>query len=212
MRIEVIDDKILSLTERLGILKDFSFYLAGGTGLALQIGHRKSFDMDFFTSQNFFPEELSSLLRIKGFSVEGEIRSALTLHCILDDVKATFIYYSEPLLFPVIPFNSIEVADWRDIVIEKIRTIADRGQKKDFYDFYSGVRILGIEETVELIHKKFSEKVNYLHLLKGLVYFEDAERSPEPVLLGDAPPWDEVKNFFIKNISSFERAFLRFRG
>lgn len=210
MKIDTIDDKILSLTERLGILKTFSFYLTGGTGLALQIGHRKSFDLDFFTSKPFSPEELSTFFRKEGFSVEGESRSTLTIHCVLEGVKTSFIYYSEPLLFPTIPFNSIEIADWRDIVVEKIRTIADRGQKKDFYDFYYGVRLLGIEETAGLVYKKFSKRINYLHLLKGLVYFDDAERSPDPLLLGKPPSWDEVKVFFIKNLSAFERAFLKY--
>ena len=208
MKIEAIDHRIFSLTERLGLLKDLSFYLSGGTGLSLQIGHRKSFDLDFFTSSLFYPEELSGLLKKEGLPVENEIRSTLTLHCILDGVKTSFIYYSEPLLFKTIPFNSIQIADWRDIVVEKLRTIAERGQKKDFYDFYFGVRLLGIEETTRLVYKKFARKVNYLHLLKGLVYFEDAERSPEPLLLGESPSWDEVKDFFVKNVQAFERAFL----
>jgi hypothetical protein len=50
---------MLQLSNQLGFLKEFSFYLAGRTGLALQIGHRKSFDFDFFTSKEFIPEELS---------------------------------------------------------------------------------------------------------------------------------------------------------
>lgn len=209
MKIEVLDERTPGLIKRLEFLKSMSFYLADGTGLALQLGHRKSFDLDFFTPESFLPEELASLFRIKGFSVEGEIRSTLTLHCIIEGVKTSFIYYPEPLLFPAISFNSIIIADWKDIVVEKIRTIADKGQKKDFYDFYFGVKLLGIEETARVIYKKFMRKVNYLALLKGLVYFEDAEKSPEPLLLRESPSWQEIKDFFMKNINLFERAFLR---
>lgn len=59
MHPEVVEPDMLQLSNQLGFLKEFSFYLAGGTGLALQLGHRKSFDFDFFTSKEFIPEELS---------------------------------------------------------------------------------------------------------------------------------------------------------
>src|SRR3989344_1801865 len=35
-------------------LKKSKFYLAGGTALALQVGNRKSFDLDFFTEKKDF--------------------------------------------------------------------------------------------------------------------------------------------------------------
>ena len=31
------------------------FYLAGGTAVALHLGHRMSYDLDFFTPQSEFP-------------------------------------------------------------------------------------------------------------------------------------------------------------
>lgn len=37
-------------------LSDFN--LAGGTSLALQIGHRESYDLDFFGNRSFEPDEL----------------------------------------------------------------------------------------------------------------------------------------------------------
>jgi hypothetical protein len=47
MHLETIDDHMLELTRKLDFLQNFSFFLSGGTGLALQIGHIKAFDMDF---------------------------------------------------------------------------------------------------------------------------------------------------------------------
>jgi hypothetical protein len=120
MHPEVLDPNMLSLCERMGFLKEYSFYLAGGTGLALQLGHRKSFDLDFFSPADFAPEELSSLLGRHNISPQGEIRSHGTLHCILEEVKTSFISYTGDLSFPLLQFNALHIADWRDITVEKL--------------------------------------------------------------------------------------------
>lgn len=209
MHLEVIDENMLRLTKRLEFLKEFSFYLSGGTGLALQIGHRRSFDLDFFTDKEFLPEELSSAIKGRKISLEGEIRRQGTLYCILDGVKASFIFYDGQLLFPPVRINTLEAADWRDIVTEKLRTVSDRGQKKDFYDLYFGVRELGINAIAEFAHNKFGKAINYLHLLKGITYFDDAERNPDPMLLDKSASWEGIKAFFISHVMDFENAFSR---
>ena len=193
----------------MGFLTSFSFYLAGGNGLALQLGHRKSSDFDFLTSEDFQPEELSALMIQNALMPEGEMRGRGTLHCILQGVKASFISYKSRLLFPLVQFHALEIADWRDITTEKLRIVADRGQKKDFYDLYAGIQLLGIYDLVELSFTKFAKSVNYFHLLKGLTYFEDAEKNPEPMVLDRSLNWDNVKNFFISHIGDFEKAFGR---
>lgn len=207
MHPEVLDMNMLALSKRMGFLNEFSFYLAGGTGLALQLGHRKSFDFDLFTPGNFFPEELSTLLGRHKISSQGEIRSHGTLHCILEEVKTSFIFYDSPLNFPLLQFNSLNIADWRDITVEKLRIVADRGQKKDFFDLYFGLSILGIDALIELSVKKFGESVNYFHLLKGMTYFDDAEKNPEPMLLDTSVTWEKVKHFFVTHITEFEKSF-----
>lgn len=209
MHPETADQNMLHLSKKLGFLNKFSFYLAGGTGLALQIGHRKSFDFDFFTDKEFSPEELSSTLKTHKLSSESEMHRHGTMYCILEGVKASFIFYDCPLLFPAIEFNSISIADWRDIVVEKLRTVGDRGQKKDFFDLYFGIQRLGIAEIAELAFKKFGKGVNYFHLLKGLTYFEDAEKNPEPMLMDKSISWTEVRDFFANHIQDFETAFKR---
>jgi hypothetical protein len=118
MHPEVLDQNMLALmSDRIGFLKDLSFYLAGGTGLALQLGHRKSFDFDFFSSRDFSPEELSALIKKRNLSTEGEMLSPGTLYCILEGVRASFLFYDINLEFPVLHFNSVNIADWRDVII-----------------------------------------------------------------------------------------------
>jgi hypothetical protein len=207
MHPEVLDRGMLALSNRMGFLEEFSFYLAGGTGLALQLGHRKSFDFDFFTNRDFSADELSALIGRHDMAAKGEIRSHGTLHCMLEGIKLSFIFYDAILSFPMLKFNSLDVADWRDIGAEKVRMVADRGQKKDFYDLYFSFSLLGIGPLLELSVKKFGKSVNYFHLLKGMTYFGDAEKDPEPMLLDRSVTWDEVKQFFLAHIKEFEGAF-----
>ncbi len=209
MHLETISDSMLHLSKKLGFLHDFSFYLAGGTGLALQIGHRRSFDLDFFTAKEFSPDELAAVIKKHNLSTEGEMQSHGTLYCIIEGVKTSFIFYDCLLIFPQISLESITIADWRDIVTEKLRTVGDRGQKKDFFDLYFGVQKMGIDNIVESAYKKFGKNVNFFHLVKGLTYFEDAEKNPDPLLLDKSASWNEVKNFFMARFQDFENAFIR---
>ena len=49
MRWEILEQKRRDFLSKLGFLIDLGFYMAGGTALALQIGHRTSLDFDFYT-------------------------------------------------------------------------------------------------------------------------------------------------------------------
>jgi hypothetical protein len=207
MHPEVLDPDMLALSRKMEFLKRFSFYLAGGTGLALQLGHRKSFDFDFFTPADFSPEELSSRIGRQHLAAQGEIRSHGTLHCILEGTKTSFIVYNTSLNFPLLQFNSLYIADWRDITVEKLRVVADRGQKKDYYDLYFGLMLLGIDALTELSVTKFGKSVNYFHLLKGMTYFDDAEKNPEPMVFDKSVTWNDVKHFFSTHIREFEKYF-----
>lgn len=58
MRAEVLDARRKKLLPRFSLLNQYGFYLAGGTALALHIGHRTSLDFDFYTNKSFDPDEL----------------------------------------------------------------------------------------------------------------------------------------------------------
>lgn len=175
------------------------FYLGGRTGLALQLGHRRSQDLDFFALDSFDPESLlQQLERLGDLSVAA--RSAQTLHVQLQGAKVSFLGYAYRLLFPALLFQSVQVADAHDIACMKISAIAGRGTKRDFVDLYAASRRYGLPFLLELFQKKFSE-ANYssVHLLKSLTYFEDAEKDPMPDMLIPLT-WREVKEFFQREV------------
>jgi len=194
------------LNNEIEILK---FYLAGGSGLALQLGHSRSRDLDFLTTEEFPPMLLSRHLETKYPYMEILISSGI-LYCELSNVKVSFLFYHVPLIYPKIKFKNISVADWRDIMAEKFKTLSQRGSRKDFYDLYFCVNLkkISLQEGVGFLKKRCGGTgLNYYHILKSLVYFEDAEDEPEIDTLLPVD-WKEVKNFFVKNIKSFEKYLL----
>jgi len=171
------------------------FYLAGGTGLALQLGHRRSLDLDFFRQGSFNDAQLlQQLQRFPEFSLTG--RDHQTLHVRISGVKISFLGYDYPVLFPCRPFLEVPVADLKDIGSMKISAIAGRGTRRDFVDLYMVARQEGLKALLDLFQRKFAEaNYNRVHVLKSLTYFDDADAEPMPNMLVPLA-WQEVKDFF----------------
>ncbi len=171
------------------------FYLAGGTAIALQFGHRKSIDLDFFSQLPFNEEELlQQLIGIRGLSVISRMKE--TLHVHVKGTKVSFLGYSYKLLFPLKSFLGINIADPRDIACMKISAISSRGTKRDFIDLYIAAKSYGLAELMKLFKQKFSEaSYSTVHILKSLTYFDNAEKDPMPDMVIKVS-WDEIKQFF----------------
>lgn len=205
MHPETIDEQTMRVFEKikkLDILK--SFYLAGGTALAIEFGHRKSIDLDFFSKEKFSPVELKRLLpEIGSVIVFGEDDG--TLHCTIDGVKVSFLRYEYDLLFPVVEFEGVMLADERDIAAMKIDAISSRGSKKDFFDLHVLLKKYQLQELISFFEKKFDNiQYNMLHILKSLTFFADAEDEPMPMMLVD-DGWKDVKKAIIEKVMELEK-------
>jgi len=191
---------------------DQGFYLAGGSGLALQIGHRVSEDLDFFTSRAFVSSSLATSLAAKADRSSEILMEVQTFIADLDGVKCSFLYYEIPLIFEMVFYEGMRAADWRDILAEKFKTLAQRGSKKDFFDIFCVLQSkkISLGEAVFIFRRRFqSSGVNFYHVLRSLAYFEDADPEPDPkILKGFDVSWQEVKSFFIDRQPEFERYFL----
>jgi len=170
-------------------------YLAGGTGLALRFGHRRSVDLDFFLPTAFDEELLLQRMQsLPGAAVVQ--RAPQTLHLTVQGVKVSFLAYAYPVLFPFAPFCDVPVADPRDIACMKITAISSRGTKRDFIDLYVACRKFGMAELFDLFARKYAQTgYNKLHILKSLTYFANAEKDPLPHMLVPLD-WHDVKLFF----------------
>jgi predicted nucleotidyltransferase component of viral defense system len=184
-------------------LSGFDWYLAGGTALSLQAGHRKSVDLDFFTKNSNFNniEVLNNFLGIKELVVD--INKEGTIYLRLFNAKISFIAY--PFFMPkqdFIEYNNIKILQTKDIAVMKIIAISQRGRKRDFIDLYWCIENI---ESLESIIRRLPEQYpliahDYHHILKSLVYFEDADNDPEPTMYSGAS-WKDIKDFFRKEVS-----------
>ena len=172
------------------------FYLAGGTGLALQLGHRLSRDLDFFSLDHFDEEVLlQRIQRLAEFSLTA--KAPYTLHTAIQGTKVSFLGYAYPVLFPIMPFQNVAVADPRDIACMKVSAIASRGAKRDFVDLFACAQRFGLKEILQLFDRKYAQaNYNKIHILKSLTYFADADKDPPPDML-EAFEWGAVKQFFL---------------
>ncbi|MEK7166849.1 MAG: nucleotidyl transferase AbiEii/AbiGii toxin family protein [Patescibacteria group bacterium] len=186
------------------------WYLADGTALALQIGHRRSVDLDFFTKQKKFSEKkIEELLNEQGKWITTSLSEG-TLYGKFLGAKISFIAY--PFFTPSMPpykYGAISIIAPSDIAVMKIIAISQRGRKRDFFDLYwICQRIQPLYKIISNVHKQYSIHQELVHILKALVYFEDAENDPEPQIYFDAS-WKKVKNFFIKEIPIIAKKIMR---
>ncbi|MCK5115610.1 MAG: nucleotidyl transferase AbiEii/AbiGii toxin family protein [Candidatus Aegiribacteria sp.] len=199
-------EKVLT-ANGLELLKEFesdpsSFFanwtLAGGTGLALQLGHRISDDFDFFRTD--FPDagELHGKLKHYG-RYETLQEASHTLTVLLRGTKLSFFRTSSPFIFEGIPYLSFRIADIREIALMKLLAICNRGSRKDFIDLYIILRgEITLKEYFRLLPEKYgSSRINAYNILKSLTYFEDAEKEPMPSMLVPFE-WEQCKAFFIR--------------
>ncbi|PIP28425.1 MAG: hypothetical protein COX29_01280 [Candidatus Moranbacteria bacterium CG23_combo_of_CG06-09_8_20_14_all_35_22] len=183
-------------------LSEGGWYLAGGTALALQTGNRKSVDLDFFTVEKDFDK--SELL--ENFSENKEWKTTLnrknTVYGELSKAKISFIAY--PFFIPkqeFIQYGSIKILQPRDIAVMKIIAISQRGRKRDFFDLYwCAKNVESLENLIIRLKVQYPFVAHdFHHILKSLVYFQDAESDPLPDITFKAD-WKEIKNYFKKEI------------
>ncbi|GAV25355.1 hypothetical protein ciss_12880 [Carboxydothermus islandicus] len=204
---EVLNEKQLKVLEKIVFQMPVQgSYLAGGTALALQLGHRKSEDLDWFSPVEFSVDELSSKLKkIGNFQVLDLSKG--TLHGIVDGVRITWLYFPNPLLKELVidkDVNNLPLASLEDIGLMKIIAVSQRGAKKDFIDLFALTQN-GIEvgELLKSLHLKYpGEKLNYYHIVKSLCYFDDAEEELMPEMLWNYN-WDEIKKYFLGKQKEF---------
>lgn len=179
-----------------------NFYLSGGTALSLQIGHRESEDLDFFCEKDFDPRRVEIALRSFGDLKETELEKN-TLNTYLKGVKLQFLGYPYRLIKPLINWQGINLSSVIDIACTKLQTVGMRGSKKDFIDIYFLLEIFSLKDLFDALEEKYPEVgYNTTHILKSLVYFEDAEDQPMPKMHKEAD-WKVIKAELIDSVKKY---------
>ena len=172
--------------------------LAGGTGLALRVGHRSSDDFDFFRTDGMARRELHDTLSVVG-EVETLQQGEKTLSVLLSGVKLSFFRVPDRFLFPSTAYSFFRIADARDIALMKLTAIANRGSRKDFVDLFTILQNgPTLQEYLDLLPRKYGTgRTNAYQVLMSLTYFDDAEGEPMPNMIGSFD-WEGCKAFFVR--------------
>lgn len=168
------------------------FTLVGGTALALQMGHRFSVDLDFFTVQDFDSKGLVDNL-IQDYSLTVNTQMPQTLIGLLNGIKTDFIRFRHPFIRPLLTVDGIRMLSIEDIAPMKMDAIAGRGSKKDFFDLYFLVNLLGLDTILDLYHEKYAHD-SIFHVIRSMAYFDDAEADPTPIVFDKTITWEKVKD------------------
>ena len=175
------------------------FYLAGGTALALQIGHRISFDFDFFSSSNPLGAVERAVLardlqRIQPSIIRRE--SDEQLYATIMGVEVSFVYQHHPLLSPTIDVSGVATAQPTDIGLMKLSAIKDRGTRRDFVDLYCMRQVAPLKTLFQLLPQKYNDRPDFtVHLAYALRYFEDAEADTRTLHMLSKVNWTAVKKY-----------------
>jgi predicted nucleotidyltransferase component of viral defense system len=186
------------------------FYLAGGTALSLQIGHRLSVDLDFFSPTEDVPtiragleETLAPLNATLADSSWGN------LVYLAKNVRVGFYGYGYSLVAPMIETKEARLASIEDIALMKLDALLSRATRKDFYDLYFICQSIPLRQIFDHAPKKYPSVRDFeAQTTKRLVYFENAEIEANPSMLYQVD-WQTVKEYFIKQAREIEQSWLK---
>lgn len=207
MHYEILDDSRQNILPHLVFLKRQGFYLAGGTALALILGHRDSADFDFFCPKSFDTkalfEKIRQFLANHSLTIIAEEKNTLTL-LIDNSIKISLFAYSYPLLNPLLEEEHLATASLEDIACMKLSAIVSRATMKDYVDIYFILKKITLAELLEKIKKKMPE-LDITVVLKSLVYFEDVLEEPLLFLGTNKVSFAEVKKQLQKEVLALGR-------
>ncbi len=186
------------------------FYLAGGTALSLQIGHRLSIDLDFFSPTEDIPTIRTGLeYALAPFHGVLADSSWGNLVYLAKGVRVGFYGYGFPLVAPMVEIEKIRLASIEDIALMKLDAMLSRAARKDFYDIYFICKNIPLKQLFKKADQKYPSVRDFeTQATKRLVYFENAENESEPSLI-ESVSWQTVKEYFIKQAKEIEQSWLK---
>ncbi len=177
------------------------FYLAGGTAIAVHLRHRRSIDLDLFsTSADVDLAVVAEAIRlaVTDLQVLGMTDAALRIR--VAGVPVDIVRYPyAPLEAPKPGPEAFPIASLRDLAAMKLAAIARRGLRRDFWDLHAIAEAgLSLQETsIAYVEKYGVSNADLYHVLRALTYFEDAEKDPVYPRGLTPAKWERIKSFFL---------------
>ena len=206
---ETVEKQTFELLKRLmqdPVLSDF--LLAGGTSLALQLGHRKSIDLDMFAYQEFDALKLEKHFLENYNFVARRVFEKNTLLGYIDEIKVDFVSHLYPPVNQPFIEDNIRMYSLLDIACMKLVAISDNGTRlKDFVDIAFLSTKMSLNEMLSAYSKKY-KRLNYFHAIKGLSYFDDIDFDVQIDLVNNKKfNWKKIETRVIEMIKFENKIF-----
>jgi hypothetical protein len=180
--------------------------MAGGTALSLQLGHRRSYDFDIFTSKNISPNLSWEVKKIFGKKIKIVQDSEVEFTFFTPKkVKITFFYYPFKPLYKTIKTSSVALFDWRDIAADKAYSLGRRPIWRDYVDLFFIIKKgQGLKKIISDAQKKFEGLFSEKLFLGQLIYLGDLQDFRIDFLKESFQP-KEIINFFEKEVKKYKK-------
>lgn len=200
---EALTQEAKGLFPKLSGFKE-SFYLAGGTALALQIGHRVSVDFDLFSPDPIKKALLAQVeATYEGMSMEILVNNSRELTLLIQGVKHTFLHYPFPVILPFEENDIIPFLSAKEILATKAYTIGRRGAFKDYIDLYAGITAgtSSLQDVIDIAREKYTGVFNDRLFLEQTVYLDDITEDAIIMLGRPVPTKQDLVDFFSGEIT-----------
>lgn len=177
--------------------------LVDGTSLALQYGHRRSVDLDFFGETTENVDELTDALKehIEQVVVGGHSKRIKAYF--LNGVKVDIVNYSYAWIDAPVIEDGLRLASPKDIAAMKVNAVIGRGTKKDFIDIYYLLKHFSFSELLRLYLQKYQDGSEYRALL-SMAYFGDADLQPMPFMFENMK-WEDIKQRIKQEVEAYNQ-------
>lgn len=198
---ETIEPNTLELLKRLQSLPCLkNTRLVGGTSLALQIGHRKSVDLDLFGNIECDIDELKEAICSCGTTTV--LKDSANIHIYtVNGVKVDIVNYKYPWLEDAYIEDGVVLAKLPDIASMKVNAVIGRGTRKDFIDLAHLMKTYSLSQILNFYFRKYPEASMFL-AAKSMAYFADAEEDPMPYMFTEET-WDDIKAYISKQYEEY---------
>jgi len=176
-----------------------SYYLVGGTAIALHLGHRRSIDFDLFTDSTFDPMVIrNTIMRSK--PIEYTFSQGVgELTVLISKVKMTFFHYPFIIKRDIVFEQIIALPDLHTLGAMKAFALGRRAKWKDYVDLYFIFQKYSFQELINKTKSVFKEEFNEKLFRTQLGYFDDIDYSEEiEYMNGFEKKDDEIKRFLEK--------------
>jgi len=195
MHLEILNKQQVKALPHLSRFKK-DFYLAGGTAIALHLGHRQSIDFDLFSDKMINKNQILQKFKNNGFKIQNILQdNPGEITFISQNIKFTFLRYPFPVKAPIPINSSINIPDLLSLAALKAYALSRRNKWKDYVDLYFIIKHHhSLPDIIKMTKKIFKTEFNDKIFREALSYFKDIDYSEEVIFL----PQHEVSNNTVK--------------